>query len=412
MSLLRKPTMSRRLLTAGLLCASGDAAVDHQPMQGRAAWVWERLTKWPSFDSFKSRAQLNAQAKDECKESLAEAGPYEAYTYHGSFFQADSGESLLTCRHGNYLTAFDLELRAPSWSAYHITPEEANQEHGGRMGFRQDPTIPDDNQAPVDSHCWGNTWNRGHLAPSYIMSYNKHQGGSWEDTYYITNTAMQYGPFNQRTWEHLEEHVANWIRKNNKDLYIVTGTAFRGAGDKDNTSELVHHGRSHDPALLTKCDIQSGEITGPGDEEIEQNTGDGEVILEKARRQLRKEEEASYMGVPDYYYKAVCDLKAGKSVVFLGHNRQDDGVHEVSMNELRDNFSGLNLFPESCNLDIAAGDYFWEEDGKPKRSQDKDEKHTPFGKWHRTFHAAEGKWRRRFKQFGGAENEILELHYQ
>lgn len=67
--------------------------------------------------------------------------------------------------------------------------------------------MPADHQADVHSPCWGQTWNRGHLCPSYIMSWDKRADGAWADTYFITNTAMQAGHFNQGPWVAVEKGV-------------------------------------------------------------------------------------------------------------------------------------------------------------------------------------------------------------
>merc|ERR1712194_401629 len=75
-----------------------------------------------------------------------------------------------------------------------------------------------------------------------------------------------------------------------------------------------------------------------------------------------------WMAVPDFYYKVLCDLKAGKSIAFVGHNRDDDGVFEMSVDQLVAHFTGLNLFPtKECNTGEAATDYFWAESGRPEK---------------------------------------------
>lgn len=106
--------------------------------------------------------------KAQCTASLHADSPYEQ----------PNSDAMLTCRHEhNYITSYDTKLRAPNWSAYYITGDEARHEHGGRRSFKVDPGIPEDKQAPIHSKCWGNKWNRGHLCPSYIMSYNKEHDG-------------------------------------------------------------------------------------------------------------------------------------------------------------------------------------------------------------------------------------------
>ena len=94
----------------------------------------------------------------------------------------------------------------------------------------------------MKSPCFSEQWNRGHLAPSYIMSYSKE---AWEDTYFITNVAMQAGHFNQQPWEHVEHAVAEWIKSKNRGIYIVTGTLF----DNRKTPTAT-------------CEIGTGKMTG------------------------------------------------------------------------------------------------------------------------------------------------------
>ncbi|CAD7935265.1 unnamed protein product [Amoebophrya sp. A25] len=303
-------------------------------------------------------------ALKQCASSLAPNGPYETYEKN----------SEMICRHGNYITSYATDLMAPNWSAYKITPGEALEEHGGRRGFKFDPAVPEEHQEPLKSKCWGQKWNRGHLCPSYIMSYDKEANGPWDDTYFITNTAMQYGPFNQQTWQHLEIHTVNWIKEKKRELFIVTGTMF----NRD---------------ALTKCDLSTGEIVPPPGAEGETTslvtTGALEAVSRVASssstststsgsrgigqhgataellQQVEPQEgRSSFMGVPDYYYKIMCDVSAGKSIAHLGHNRDDDKVYEMSVDELQKKI-GLKLFPaKACNTSVMASDYFWTEDLK------------------------------------------------
>lgn len=155
--------------------------------------------------------------------------------------------------------------------------------------------------------------------------------GPWDDTYYITNTAMQYGPFNQQTWEHLEQHTVHWIQENDKPLYIVTGTIFL---------------RDH----LSTCDIETGEIND--------NTTRDNSLFEQAGG-----DQHPTMGVPDFYYKTFCEPKSKKSIAFIGHNRNDDGVFVYSADELHKKL-GFRLWDEEkCGTGEKDTAFWWIEDG-------------------------------------------------
>ncbi|CAD7924553.1 unnamed protein product [Amoebophrya sp. A120] len=306
-----------------------------------AAWVtgslnqlrdsyWPQFAAQPSSDAVRRSADgedTGDAAKVQCKSSLIPGGKYTTY---------DNSE--LVCRHGNYMSSIDLELKAPNWSAYYITPDESLDEKGGRRKFKADPAVPEEKQEPLRSKCWGQKWNRGHLCPSYIMSYNKDPNGPWDDTYFITNTAMQYGPFNQQTWQHLEKHTVEWISKNKKPIYIVTGTFFK----RD---------------ALTKCNLDTGDITGPS------SSSSSGVVSSDAKKSETSGpmDEGRYMGVPDFYYKIMCDPSAKKSIAHIGHNRADDKVKEMSVGDLH-KMIGLELFPEEgCGTAEMDSDYWWTE---------------------------------------------------
>ena len=110
---------------------------------------------------FTPASTSDADEREQCKSSLHDKSPYE--TLSGS---------KLACRHDNFITSFSLIDNDPDWSAYYITPDDITHENGGRRKFKIDPKIPREVQR-IHSPCWGQKWNRGHLCPSYIMSYDK-----------------------------------------------------------------------------------------------------------------------------------------------------------------------------------------------------------------------------------------------
>ena len=68
------------------------------------------------------------------------------------------------------------------------------------------------------------------------------------------------------------------------------------------------------------------------------------------------------MGVPDYYYKIMCDSDAKKSIAHLGHNRADDDkVYEMSVADL-EKMAGITLFPaDGCGTSEEDTEYWWTE---------------------------------------------------
>lgn len=220
----------------------------------------------------------------------------------------NSTGATLLCHDGWYATAYYEPYKLPLWSAYHATPGNLSDLQGGRRGFMLDPLVPSTEQAPVDSDAFNTTYNRGHLCPSYIMSWNKSQDGPWYNTYRMTNVAPQYGTFNQQQWEHIEASIVDWIQERQRDLYIFTGTGL-------------------------------WEFT------------------EKSAR-----EHMSYDGivVPDFYYKVVCQPNDRQSKgVIAANNHTADGWN-ISVPVIAiEKIIGYQVFPEiECNTQ-QVDDNYW-----------------------------------------------------
>lgn len=144
-----------------------------------------------------------------------------------SFIPNPSPDELpVICNNGWYATMYYTPYKMPIWSGYQASPGNVSRIQGGRRDFKLNPLLRPDQQAPVDSDAFNTTYNRGHLCPSYIMSWDKSEDGPWYDTYYMTNVAPQYWTFNQQEWADLERDVIDWIDSTQKSLYIFTGTGF------------------------------------------------------------------------------------------------------------------------------------------------------------------------------------------
>lgn len=131
------------------------------------------------------------------------------------------------CHNGYHMTGYNTHYKMPHWTGYLATPGNLTRLEGGRKEFTLDPQVDETMQGAVNSRAYNSTYNKGHLCPSHITSWDKTEGGPWWETYLMTNVAPQYGSFNQIQWSTDEEEVINWVVKNNKPLHIITGTALR-----------------------------------------------------------------------------------------------------------------------------------------------------------------------------------------
>lgn len=116
---------------------------------------------------------------------------------------------------------FNQTLKTPMEVSYEINPFKKLK--GGRKNFVYDPRIPLNQQMNPDTFPRG--YSRGHLVPSFIMSFDK---TAWKYTYYMSNIAVQHPKFNCCSWHDLERNIFDFSRKNRLNLRINTGILDEG----------------------------------------------------------------------------------------------------------------------------------------------------------------------------------------
>jgi len=211
------------------------------------------------------------------------------------------------CSQGHIAISYDVTMKTVGFSAYYVTPADCNNNIPDRDSFYEDPDLKEHgiDQAKVDSHAFNETWNRGHCAPSMMMSYSE---SGKKSCYTMANIAPQEGRFNQRQWAELERHTFDWV-KANSPLYIITGVAYSDRGRPKRSTDGV--------------------------------------------------------GFPDYYFKVMCDISAGKSVGFVGSNHIDtegDGTTDMkTVDDVASNYLGMGaLFPSDlCNTGAVDPSHWW-----------------------------------------------------
>ncbi|CUG90312.1 endonuclease, putative [Bodo saltans] len=207
------------------------------------------------------------------------------------------------CKDGAIAISYDVPMIDPAWSAYYITPAEANKEISGRLDFYADPDLKTlgVTQAAVNSDAFNTSWNRGHLAPSHILSYTQ---DTKKATYTMANIAPQYGTFNQQPWNQLETKVFDWIVAKSKALYIVTGVAYKSRSSARRTFDNI--------------------------------------------------------AVPDYYWKVICDPTTEQSAGFYGSNNEGGTVKTFStVQDVETLYGGSILNQISCNTGNVSPSNWW-----------------------------------------------------
>jgi hypothetical protein len=240
---------------------------------------------------------------DDCKEHFIDG-------YHPNTLK----DSVAVCRGGFYAVSYDADMEDPCFSAYHITRTDTRNNIPGRVsGFHEDPDLKALGiaQASEDNPVFSSDWNRGHLAPSRILSYSD---AAKKETYTMSNVAPQWWKFNQQPWQDLEENVFNWINSSSSssaELYIITGIGYK------------------DRSTAKKTD---GVAT------------------------------------PSYYFKLLCDPRAGESVGFFGGNDESGEwstevyrtVHEVADIVFKGVTPNVNAERPSTRFNRFTGETAWE----------------------------------------------------
>lgn len=176
------------------------------------------------------------------------------------------------CQGGAFATSYEPSKLNPHFSTWQVTTAQARSYIVGRNSFIQDSDlraikVP---QANGSSNVWSTEWNRGHLAPSRMLSYSE---WSKDQTYHYSNVAPQWWYFNQQRWEKLEENLFVWVRdRNDTVLYITTGVEY-------------------EPWRRIQDDFVFNDS----------------------------------VAMPDYYFTAICDVASGESAAFFSLNQNDDG---------------------------------------------------------------------------------------
>jgi len=132
-----------------------------------------------------------------------------------------------------FYTVYDPSVFHALLSAQHIDHSQLSRCNGGRRGFDEDPVLKQMGVAQLDpmaaSSGYTDQWNRGHLSPSEVFSYDKSADGPWVQCYYTSNIAPQWFQVNQIGWRLLEANVFHWSELRARDVYVITGAWYDGS---------------------------------------------------------------------------------------------------------------------------------------------------------------------------------------
>jgi len=127
----------------------------------------------------------------------------------------------------NFIINYSKKLGRPLFSSYDIYPNQIVQLKFGRKSFQRDGRLDYDRIYQLDpmSTIFNGDMSRGHLCPSFIMSHDKSQNGSWASSYLMSNIVPQNRDFNCGPWKELEIQTYKFIKKANRHVRVIVGAA-------------------------------------------------------------------------------------------------------------------------------------------------------------------------------------------
>jgi len=124
-------------------------------------------------------------------------------------------------RNQGYMLEYSETLENPLWVTYKVT--KANYKSGKRpSGFNRDWRSYQ--QVKQDDYT-GSGYDRGHMAPNYVIA-SRYGRSAQKETFLMTNITPQKPKLNRKSWQRLEEVIADDFSKQNGDFWVTTGPIF------------------------------------------------------------------------------------------------------------------------------------------------------------------------------------------
>lgn len=124
-------------------------------------------------------------------------------------------------RNQAFMLEYSETLKNPLWVTYKVT--QANYKSGKRpSSFSSDWRSYQ--QVKHDDYT-GSGYDRGHMAPNYVIA-SRYGVSAQKETFLMTNITPQKPKLNQKSWQRLEEVIANDFSEWHGDFWVTTGPIF------------------------------------------------------------------------------------------------------------------------------------------------------------------------------------------
>ncbi len=120
-----------------------------------------------------------------------------------------------------YSIGYSFERKCALWASYVMTKHSVSVDVERSTDFNADPDIPEKYRVlPGDFSNTG--YDRGHLAPSGAVDFSRKSN---DETFLMSNVALQNAQLNRQAWGRLEGIIRNWT-KNKGKLLVITGPIY------------------------------------------------------------------------------------------------------------------------------------------------------------------------------------------
>ncbi|QKI88140.1 DNA/RNA non-specific endonuclease [Thiomicrorhabdus xiamenensis] len=124
-------------------------------------------------------------------------------------------------RYDGFMLEYSEGLKNPLWVTYKVTEQKYKSGKRPSRFSREWLTL----SRVTHEDYTGSGYDRGHMAPNYVIA-SRYGRSAQQDTFTMTNITPQAPKLNQKSWQRLEEVIANDFSEKYGDFWVVTGPIF------------------------------------------------------------------------------------------------------------------------------------------------------------------------------------------
>ncbi|CAN8140259.1 endonuclease G, mitochondrial [uncultured Thiomicrorhabdus sp.] len=199
-------------------------------------WIFALIgaALWYAYESLYARPQMAYMGVPEIVQSHPTYGVSHILRYKG------------------FMLEYSEALKNPLWVTYKVGAKKYDS--GKRPSrFTSEPFTLSRTEHNDYTH---SGYDRGHMAPNYLIA-TRYGRQAQLDTFTMTNISPQNPNLNQKSWQRLEEVVANDFSQKYGEFWVVTGPIF------DEEPKTLKHSSVAVPAAFYKILIRPGSDAQP-----------------------------------------------------------------------------------------------------------------------------------------------------